>query len=378
MLEHFDAIIIGFGKGGKTLGGYLAKKGEKVALIERDPAMYGGTCINVGCIPSKTLVKAAEASSKLEPIFSKQAERYRAAIERKESVVTTLRGRNYQKLASFPNVEVINGTAAFSGDHEVSVAGRILTAPKIFINTGSSSFVPPLDGIKDNPKVYFSDSLMALKELPKRLTIIGGGYIGLEFASMYNLFGSKVSVLQVEDSFIPREDRDLADAISLEFTKRGIDLIYSVKITHIDQDGSVSYEAGGKAALLKGDAILVATGRSPNTKDLHGERTGLTLTPRGAVVVDDHLQSVVPGIFAMGDVIGGLQFTCISLDDFRIVKSSLEDPASPKALSARHNAPYSVFISPAFSRVGLSESEAKPKASLIPYLNFRLRPSLKL
>lgn len=219
---------------------------------------------------------------------------------------------------------------------------------------------------------------MALKELPKRLTIIGGGYIGLEFASMYNLFGSKVSVLQVEDSFIPREDRDLADAISLEFSKRGIDLIYSVKITHLDQDGSLSYEAGGKTVLLKGDAILVATGRSLNTKDLHGKRTGLTLTPRGAVVVDDHLQSVVPGIYAMGDVIGGLQFTYISLDDFRIVKSSLEDPASPKALSARHNAPYSVFISPAFSRVGLSESEAKPKASLIPYLNFRLRPSLKL
>jgi pyruvate/2-oxoglutarate dehydrogenase complex dihydrolipoamide dehydrogenase (E3) component len=164
----------------------------------------------------------------------------------------------------------------------------------------------------------------------------------------------------------------------LNSAKRGIDLIYSVKITHLDQDGSLSYEAGGKTVLLKGDAILVATGRSLNTKDLHGKRTGLTLTPDGAVVVDDHLQSVVPGIFAMGDVIGGLQFTCISLDDFRIVKSSLEDPASPKALSARHNAPYSVFISPAFSRVGLSESEAKPKASLIPYLNFRLRPSLKL
>jgi pyruvate/2-oxoglutarate dehydrogenase complex dihydrolipoamide dehydrogenase (E3) component len=370
MVTPVDAIIIGFGKAGKTLAGYLAKKGEKVVLIEQDETMYGGTCINRGCIPSKTLVKNAERASLLTKTWSEKERFYREAVQDKMTVVTTLRGKNYGKLASFPNLKIVVGTAAFLGAHEVEVGGASYSSPKIFINTGSTSFVPPLTGIKDNPHVYLSDTLMNLTVLPKTLTIIGGGYIGLEFANMFNLFGSKVTILQVEDSFIPREDRDIAVAIATDFEKRGIQIVYGVSVDSLDPDGTVHYKTKEGSASLPSEAILVATGRKPNIASLHLEKAGVALTSRGAIAVDDHLESNVPGVFAMGDVNGGLQFTYISLDDFRIVKSYLENPSSARKLSERKNVAYSVFISPAFSRVGLSEADAKAKG--IEYKLFTL------
>ena len=370
MVTPVDAIIIGFGKAGKTLAGYLAKKGEKVVLIEQDETMYGGTCINRGCIPSKTLVKNAERASLLTKTWSEKERFYREAVQDKMTVVTTLRGKNYGKLASFPNLKIVVGTAAFLGAHEVEVGGGSYSSPKIFINTGSTSFVPPLTGIKDNPHVYLSDTLMNLTVLPKTLTIIGGGYIGLEFANMFNLFGSKVTILQVEDTFIPREDRDIAAAIASDFEKRGISITYDVSVESLDPDGIVHYKTKEGSASLPSEAILVATGRKPNIGSLHLEKAGVALTSRGAIAVDEHLETNVPGVFAMGDVNGGLQFTYISLDDFRIVKSYLENPSSARKLSERKNVAYSVFISPAFSRVGLSEADAKAKG--IEYKLFTL------
>jgi pyruvate/2-oxoglutarate dehydrogenase complex dihydrolipoamide dehydrogenase (E3) component len=211
---------------------------------------------------------------------------------------------------------------------------------------------------------------MNLTVLPKTLTIIGGGYIGLEFANMFNLFGSKVTILQVEDSFIPREDRDIAAAIATDFEKRGIQIVYGVSVDSLDPDGTVHYKTKEGSASLPSEAILVATGRKPNIGSLHLEKAGVALTSRGAIAVDEHLESNVPGVFAMGDVNGGLQFTYISLDDFRIVKSYLENPSSARKLSERKNVAYSVFISPAFSRVGLSEADAKAKG--IEYKLFTL------
>ncbi|OPZ34747.1 MAG: Mercuric reductase [Tenericutes bacterium ADurb.BinA155] len=370
MNDAVDAIIIGFGKAGKTLAGYLAKKGQSVLLIEQDETMYGGTCINRGCIPSKTLVKNAERASLFAKTWPEKKRFYAAAIADKTAVVTTLRGKNYGKLAAFPNLKIVIGKAAFLGAHEVTVNGEAYQAPHIFINTGSTSFIPPLPGIKDNPHVYLSDSLMNLKSLPRTLTIIGGGYIGLEFANMFNLFGSKVTILQVEDSFIPREDRDIANAIASDFEKRGIQIVYGVNVTNLGLDGTVSYKTKEGEAALPSEAILVATGRKPNIASLQLEKAGVALSPRGAIQVDEHLETNVPGVFALGDVNGGLQFTYISLDDFRIVKSYLEKPEGAKKLSERKNVAYSVFISPAFSRVGLSEADAKAKG--IEYKLFSL------
>lgn len=217
-MKKYDAIVIGFGKGGKTLAGKLAAKGSKVALIEKDAGMYGGTCINVGCIPSKSLVRSSGLSAlQADAPFAEKVERYRLAIEEKRRVTGMLRQKNYGKLADNPNVDVILGEASFVSNTVVKVEsdneGFELEGEKIFINTGGTPVVPKIEGVVDNPYVYTSATLMDLDQLPKHLVIIGGGYIGLEFASMYAGFGAKVSVVQDGEAFIPREDRDIAETI---------------------------------------------------------------------------------------------------------------------------------------------------------------------
>lgn len=367
----YDSIIIGFGKGGKTLAGALAKKGQKVALIEKDENMYGGTCINVGCIPSKSLVHSSELSLLgKDDSFAQKAERYRAAIAQKRRLTAMLRKKNFDKLNDLPSVDVLNGEASFVSRTQVKVVSlggeTVLEGDKIFINTGSTPVIPHIEGLAGNPRAYFSQSLMELDELPRRLTIIGGGYIGLEFASMYAGFGSAVTVIQDGDVFLPREDGDIAQAIEQQLGARGVTVLRSAKITALE-GANVRYSLDGHENVLEGDAVLVATGRRPNTDALNAQAAGVTLTPRGAVQVDDHLRTTAPNIWAMGDVCGGLMFTYVSLDDERIVLSQLYGDGSRNTHDRL--VPYSVFITPSFSRVGLNEKEALERGYRVKIAN---------
>ncbi len=362
-MGKYDSIIIGFGKGGKTLAGKLAAKGEKVAMIERSQGMYGGTCINVGCIPSKSLVTSAKASKAHGFMsFEKRAELYKRAVEEKTRLTAMLRKKNYEKLANLPNVDVIDGEASFTGPKQVSVTtegGRLeLEGGKVFINTGSVSVVPKIEGV-EGPNVYFSDSMMELSELPRRLVIIGGGYIGLEFASMYAGFGSTVTVISDLPQFLPREDEDVAGAIMSVLMAKGVDFILGAAVKGIEHGNgkaAVVFEHEGQKKRLEAEAVLVATGRRPNTDALALDKAGIETTPRGAVKVDSLLRTTAKDVWALGDVNGGLQFTYVSLDDYRVVLSQLT--GGDYSLEKRKNVPYSVFIDPSFSRVGLSEKEA--------------------
>ena len=363
----YDAVIIGFGKGGKTMVGALGAAGKKVALIEKSDRMYGGTCINVGCIPTKSLVYRAGLAAAKGGSFEEKAAAYKAAMEQKEDLTTRLRGKNYQKLDSNPNITVIDGTASFQSPHVVEVEkdGKTfqVEGEQIFINTGSSAFIPPIEGLKGNPYVYTSEGLLNLTELPSRLVIIGGGYIGVEFSSIYASFGSKVTILQDGDIFLPREDEEIAGAVRESLESRGIRVMTGVKVKALEQAGGkalVAVDNGKEVQKLEAEAVLVATGRRPNTAGLNLEAAGVEIGPRGGIVTDDSLTTTAPHIYAMGDVRGGLQFTYISLDDFRIVKSKVLGDGS-YTLKERGAVPYSVFLIPPFSRVGLSEKEAVEK-----------------
>lgn len=370
MMENrtkYDAVIIGFGKGGKTMAGALGAAGKKVALIEKSDRMYGGTCINVGCIPTKSLVYRAGLAAAKGGSFEEKAAAYKAAMEQKEDLTARLRGKNYQKLDSNPNITVIDGTASFQSPHVVEVEkdGRTfqVEGEQIFINTGSSAFIPPIEGLKGNPYVYTSEGLLNLTELPSRLVIIGGGYIGVEFSSIYASFGSKVTILQDGDIFLPREDEEIAGAVRESLESRGIRVMTGVKVKALEQaEGRalVAVDNGKEVQKLEAEAVLVATGRRPNTAGLNLEAAGVEIGPRGGIVTDDSLTTTAPHIYAMGDVRGGLQFTYISLDDFRIVKSKVLGDGS-YTLKERGAVPYSVFLIPPFSRVGLSEKEAVEK-----------------
>lgn len=363
-MKKYDAVIIGFGKGGKTLAGTLAANGKNVALIEKDADMYGGTCINVGCIPSKSFVTSAAFSAKLDSSFEEKAKLYRKAVEKKTRLTAALRDKNYHKVADLENADVYNGTASFLDSRHVAVALQDetleLEADQIFINTGARPFVPPIEGLSDSRRAYISETILSLEELPKRLVIIGGGYIGMEFASIYTNFGSKVTVIQDGEVFLPREDRDIADAVAESLKERGVRLLLSTKINSVRDEETetvVSVETPEGGEKISADAVLIATGRRPNVNDLNLDAAGVELTPRGAVKTDEFLETNVPGIYAMGDVVGGLQFTYISLDDFRIVKSQILGDKK-RTIKNRGAVPYSVFLDPPFSRVGLSETEA--------------------
>lgn len=359
-MKMYDVIVIGFGKAGKTLAGQLGKQGKKVALIEKDNGMYGGTCINVGCIPSKRLI--TEAATAPTSDFASKAAYYKKAVEGKRELTGALNKANYNKLIQ-AGVEVIDGMASFVDATHVEVKTKDgvlqLEGKQFVINTGATSVIPGIPGVKDSDKVYTSESMMDLDELPEKLTIVGGGYIGLEFAAMYANFGSKVTVVQDIDAFLPREDKDIADNIRSVLEAKGIEIVTGAKTTKID-GATLYYTVGDTDTVLEGDAILMATGRRPNTDGLEAQKAGIALSDRGAVVTDEHLRTNVPNIWAAGDVCGNLQFTYISLDDSRIIMSDMSGKGD-RTTQNRGAFSYSVFIDPPFSRVGLSESEAKAK-----------------
>ena len=367
-MNAFDVIIIGFGKGGKTLAAEFAKRGQKVAIIERSDKMYGGTCINIGCIPTKTLVHQAKMASALkDATIEERSEFYRNAVSVKESVTSALRNKNYHNLADNPNVTVYTGIGSFVSADVVAVRTATeeirLTSKQIIINTGAETVIPPIEGVAGNPFVYTSTSIMELADLPRRLVIIGGGYIGLEFASMYASFGSQVTVLESYPELIAREDRDIAASVKETLEKKGIVFRMNAKVQSVNrvEDKAIVTFADSQTNevfVLEADAVLLATGRRPNTKDLNLEVAGVEVDVRGAIIVDEYLKTTNPNIRAVGDVKGGLQFTYISLDDYRIVREDLFGDKERRT-GDRNPVSYSVFIDPPLSRIGLNEEEAR-------------------
>ena len=367
-MKKYDAVIIGFGKGGKTLAGFLAGKGQNVALVEKSDKMYGGTCINVGCIPSKKLVNSTKVlkDKGLSSIEDKE-KFYSESIENKNTLIGALRGKNYEMLASKENITVYDGTGSFVSKNVVNVENNgenvQIEGEKIFINTGAATIIPNIKGLKESNYVYTSTSIMELKELPKKLTIIGAGYIGLEFASMYSEFGSEVTVIDMGDRLMPREDEEIAERVKAILEAKGIKFLLKSKIEEIsdrNDKGYVKISGENGESEVESDAILVAIGRKPNTEGLNLEAAGVKTDERGAVVVDETLKTTADNIWAMGDVKGGLQFTYISLDDFRIIRDNVYGNGS-RTINDRNVIPYSVFINPPLSRVGMTEKEAVEK-----------------
>ena len=345
----YDLIVIGFGKAGKTLAAKMSTQGKKVALIERSKAMYGGTCINIACIPTKTLLVAAEKGLTFDQVMAE-----------KNAVTSRLNSKNYAGVSG-AGVDIIDGEAHFLSNKVIEITAgdekEELTAETIVINTGAISNVLPIPGLTDTKNVYDSTGIQNLKELPKRLGVLGGGNIGLEFAGLYNKLGSQVTVLDAAPVFLPRVEPSIAALAKQYMEEDGIQLLQNVRTTQVKNDGEevVVVTEDGE---FRFDALLYATGRKPNIEPLHLENTDIELTERGAIKVDKHLETSVPGVFAAGDVNGGLQFTYISLDDFRILYSYLAGDGS-YTLEDRKNVPTSMFITPPLAQIGLTEKEAQ-------------------
>ncbi len=364
-MKKVQNLIIGFGKGGKSLAGGLAAAGESVILVEQSDMMFGGTCINVACIPTKAMEYSSRMSKNQPGDFGERAERYKKAVEEKSRITAALRQKNYDKAVA-AGVEVVVGKASFLDAHRVEVlkadgAVEEIRAERIFLNTGAESFVPPIPGLKDSKFAYTSRRLLELTELPEHLIILGGGYIGLEFASFFLNFGAKVTIVQDGEAFIPREDGEIAQEVLKNLESRGAKVLRKAvtkQVKDTDRGVTMSISVDGVETELSGNALLVATGRKPNISGLKLEAAGVELTERGAVKTDEHLKTTADNIWAMGDVVGGLQFTYISLDDSRIVRSQLMGDGS-RTVNNRGAVPYSVFLDPPFSRVGMSQEEAE-------------------
>ncbi|WP_020604596.1 FAD-dependent oxidoreductase [Spirosoma spitsbergense] len=355
--RKYDALIIGFGKGGKTLAAYLANKGWQVALVEQSALMYGGTCINIACIPTKFLVHSAETHVP-----------YALAIDEKNQLTANLRQRNYDSVDESPNAMVITGKATFISPHLLSIrlndTGEevLIEAERIMINTGATGCIPPIPGIHSSRRVFTSTTLIEQTELPQKLVIIGGGYIALEFANMYAQFGSNITLIDKSPFFLPGEDRDVADVIQSILSDKGIRIEMGVTIEAIETDDPrhdvvVFRNHAGEIEEVKASAILVAVGRQPYTEGLNLSAAGVEQDAKGFIRVNERLQTNVPHIWAIGDVNGGPQFTYISLDDFRIIRSQFFGFGEHTLLD-RKNIPSSLFISPPLSHVGLREHEA--------------------
>ena len=366
-MKQYDAIIIGFGKAGKTLAAELSNRGWQVAVVERSSMMYGGTCPNIACIPTKTLVHEAGIAALLyHDDYPKQANLYKQAIGRKNRLTSFLRNNNYERLSKRPNVTVYTGEGSFVSANIIKVAlpeGDIeLQGKEIFINTGSTPIIPAIDGIKESQKVYTSTTLLDLNVLPQRLIIVGGGYIGLEFASMYAEFGSKVTLLEGGNRFMPRNDQDIANSVKEVLEKKGIEIHLNARAQsiHDTNDGvTLTYSdvSDGTPYFVDGDAILIATGRKPMIEGLNLQAAGIGVDAHGAIVVNDQLRTTVPHVWAMGDVKGGPQFTYLSLDDFRIIRDQLFGDKK-RDIGDRDPVPYAVFIDPPLAHIGLTEEEA--------------------
>ncbi|MBP2623054.1 FAD-containing oxidoreductase [Streptococcus oricebi] len=351
----YDLIVIGFGKAGKTLAAKMATLGKKVALVERSKAMYGGTCINIGCLPTKSLYVSAERGLSFEE-----------AMSEKDAMTSRLNAKNYGAVTG-ATVDVIDAQASFISNKVLELrAGdevQQASAETILINTGAVSNLLPIPGLADSKNVFDSTGIQNLDQAPKRLGILGGGNIGLEFAGIYNQLGSQVTVLDALDVFLPRAEESIASLAKQYLEEDGIEIRQGIRTKQIKNEGDeVVVET--ETETFRFDALLYATGRKPNVEPLHLENTDIQLSERGAIQVDEHLETSVPGVFAAGDVNGGLQFTYISLDDFRILFSYLAGDGS-YTLKERKNVPTTMFLNPPLAQIGLTEKQAQEAG--LPY-----------
>jgi pyruvate/2-oxoglutarate dehydrogenase complex dihydrolipoamide dehydrogenase (E3) component len=368
MTERFDAIIVGSGQAANPLAAALAKAGRKTAVIESKHV--GGTCINEGCTPTKTMVasgrvaylarRGADYGVHTGPIAIDLAR----VRERKREVVESFRSGSEKRLQTTENLELIYGFADFTGPRTLHVdlregGSRTLQADSIFLNTGLRAAVPSIPGLLDIPFLT-NESIMELDSVPDHLIVLGGGYIGLEFGQMFRRFGSRVTVIHRGHQLLDQEDPDIAEEIRKILTEDGIDILLEAQTVAAGSTGNaiqLTIKHGSETRTITGSHLLVAAGRTPNTSDLNLPASGVEVDDRGYIKVDEYLETSAPGIYALGDVKGGPAFTHISYDDYRIIQANLLH-GERRSIKDRI-LPYTVFIDPQLGRIGLTETAAR-------------------
>ncbi len=366
---EYDAVIIGTGQGGVPLAQALANAGWKTAVIERSYA--GGTCINYGCTPTKTMVASAKAADlvKRASVYGVDVSSFKVKMndvrKRKKQIVGSFREGINKRLKGKDNITFFEGRASFENKTTIAIEKSkekiLINGKKIFINTGCRPSVPDIEGLK-NISFLDSTTIMELKEIPKHLIIIGGGYIGLEFGQMFRRFGSKVTIIQHGNQLLAREDKDIADEVYKIISEDGIKILLNEEVIKVEKTKSGKIKAGlknSKNKFISGTHLLAAAGRTPNTDSLNLSAAGVELDKKGFVKVNDKLETSVEDIYAIGDVKGGPAFTHISYDDFRILKKNILEREN--ATIKGRQIPYVVFTDPQLGRVGLSEKEAAEK-----------------
>ncbi|QDL06821.1 mercuric reductase [Brasilonema octagenarum UFV-E1] len=374
--EYYDDIVIGGGKAGKTLAPALAANGRKIALVERSLTMIGGGCINIACIPTKTMVASAEVAHTVRNSAAYGVKTNQptvdlaAVIQRKRSVVLAAREINLHNLEGSLGENLIIGTARFVDAKTIEVtnaAGNtgLLAAERLFINTGTRPLIPPVPGLKETGFLT-SESIMELKQLPEHLIVLGSGYIGLEFAQMFRRFGSRVTVIGQSEQILSQQDPDIAIAVQTLLEQDGIEFLLKAKVLRVDYTGNetiLQIQVADREITLQGSHLLVAVGRAPNTDSLNLAAAGVAINTRGFIQVNDRLETNIPGIWALGDINGGPQYTHISLDDYRILKANLIDGGNRSTRDRL--VPSCLFINPELAHVGLTETEARQQGYAI-------------
>jgi pyruvate/2-oxoglutarate dehydrogenase complex dihydrolipoamide dehydrogenase (E3) component len=363
-MRDYDAIIIGTGQAGPALARRLVAAGWKVAIIERK--FFGGTCVNTGCTPTKALVASAYAAH-----LARRAADYgviiggpigldmKAVKARKNAVVAPSRDGIERSLKNLKGCTVYEGHARFVDPKRVEVGGTVLAAENIFINVGGRASIPDIPGLDETP--YLTNaSIMELDYVPGHVVVIGGSYIGLEFAQAYRRFGSEVTVVELASRLVPREDDDVSQAIAGFLAEEGIDIRLNSKVASVGKHGNeiaVTIEADGANSQIAGSHILLAIGRRPNTDDLGLDTAGIATDARGYIEVDEQLRTNVPGVWALGDCNGSGAFTHTSWNDFEIVAGNLLDNES-RRVTDRIPA-YALYTDPPLGRAGMTEAEVR-------------------
>jgi pyruvate/2-oxoglutarate dehydrogenase complex dihydrolipoamide dehydrogenase (E3) component len=363
-MPAFDAIIIGTGQAGPSLAHRLAGAGMRVAIVERH--RFGGTCVNTGCTPTKTLVASAYAAH-----LARRAAEFGVTIPgpvtvdmkkvkaRKEYVLGFSTRGVERSLRSNPMIAVYQGHARFASPSSVTVGSETLSAPKIFINVGGRAFVPDIPGL-DGVAYFTNSTMLDVDFVPPHLIVVGGSYIGLEFAQIFRRFGSEVVVIEMAPRLIPREDEDTSAAVADILKAEGIDVrvgVHGLRVAKRGKDIAVNLDIAGGTQEIVGTHLLMAVGRRPNTDDLDLDKAGVAVDKRGFIAVDDQLRASVPGIWALGDCNGRGAFTHTSYNDFEIVAANLLDN-DPRRVSDRIVA-YNLYTDPPLGRVGLTEAEVR-------------------
>lgn len=348
----YDIIVIGFGKAGKTLALKSANLGKKVALIEQNSSMYGGTCINIGCIPTKKLIQLAKNAK----FHDDKLSYFENAMSQKENLIKALRAKNFDMLNSHENITIINGKASFVDENTILVTNhesKMIVAKTIIINTGS------LDKKLEFENIIYSKEALSLKTLPKSIAIIGSGFIGLEFASMFASFGSKVSLILRKNSCLKNEENELSQSVENMLKAQGVDIYFNSNIKDISKN-KIKLLHQDELKNIEVECILGAIGREANTKNLKLEKADIKTDEKGNIIVNEFLQTNHSHIYAVGDVKGGELFTYISLDDFRIVFDNLFGKKQRNTNNRSTHANV-LFTAIPFAKVGFDELKMKNK-----------------